>query len=221
MTPIEITLFMLLGFLIVLFLGHPLMSTLGGLAVIFGFLFWGDGNILAIFARTSTKTATTISYVCIPLFIFMGCILERSGVSEKLFEAMYVVLGRLRGGLGLATVLICALMGAATGIIGASITIMGMLALPSMVKYRYNSRMAAGTVMAAGSLGTMIPPSVILVIYGSLAQLSIAKLFAGGLTVGLLLAGLYMAYIVVRTLLDKNAGPPINPEESARYSLGE
>ena len=220
MTPVEITLLMLLGFLIVLFLGHPLMSTLGGLAVIFGFIFWGDGNILAMFARTATKTATTISYVCIPLFIFMGCILERSGVSEKLFEAMYIVLGRVRGGLGLATVLICALMGAATGIIGASITIMGMLALPSMIKYGYDKRMASGTVMAAGSLGTMIPPSVILVIYGSLAQISIAKLFAGGLIVGLLLAGLYMAYIVVRTLLDKNAGPPIDPEESARYTLG-
>ena len=221
MTPVEITLFMLVVFLAVLFMGHPLMSTLGGLAVIFGFLFWGDGNVLAMFARTATKTATTISYVCIPLFIFMGCILERSGVSEKLFESMYIVLGRIRGGLGITTVLICALMGAATGIIGASITIMGMLALPSMIKYGYDKRMAAGTVMAAGSLGTMIPPSVILVIYGSLAQISIAKLFAGGLIVGLLLSGLYIAYIVIRTLINKDAGPPIDPEESARYSTGE
>ena len=185
MSPLEVMIVILIGFLVILLLGHPLISTLGGLAIIFGYIFWGDAGVLNLFIRTTAKLTTTISYVCIPLFIFMGAILERSGVSERLFEAIYVVLGRLRGGLGISVVLICSLLGAATGIIGASITIMGMLALPTMLKYKYNKKLAAGTVMAAGCLGTMIPPSVTLVVYGSLAQISIAKLFAGGLGGGI------------------------------------
>ena len=221
MTPLEITALVFIVFLLVLLLGHPLFSTLGGLAIIFGYLFWGDASVLNLFVRTSAKLVTTISYVCVPLFIFMGAILERSGVSEKLFEAIYVLLGRLRGGLGISTVVICALMGAATGIIGASITIMGMLALPTMLKYGYDSKLAGGTVMAAGSLGTMIPPSVILVIYGALAQISIAKLFAGGIGGGLLLAFLYIAYITIRSLLNEKVAPPISREEAAQYSQKE
>ena len=221
MTPLEIMAIIFFVFIIILMLGHPLMSTLGGLGIIFGFIFWGDVSVLNLFVRTSAKLVTTISYVCIPLFIFMGAILERSGVSEKLFEALYVVLGRMRGGLGISTVVICALMGAATGIIGASITIMGMLALPTMLKYNYDKKLAAGTVMAAGSLGTMIPPSVILVIYGSLAQISIAKLFAGGLGGGFLLAFLYITYIVVRTLINKDIAPPISKEDADKYTRNE
>jgi tripartite ATP-independent transporter DctM subunit len=179
MSATVIVVIMLVVFFVVLMLGHPLSFTLGGLAVAFGFFFWGDANVLNIFVRTIAKTVTSVSYVCIPLFIFMGAILEKSGASERLFESLYIVMGRVRGGLAIATIVICALMGAASGIIGASITIMAMLALPTMLKYKYDEKLATGTIMAAGSLGTLIPPSVILVIYGSLANLSIAKLFAG------------------------------------------
>lgn len=221
MSATAIVLIMLLVFLVVLMLGHPLSFTLGGLAVIFGYLFWGDANVLNIFVRTIAKTITSVSYVCVPLFIFMGAILEKSGVSERLFEALYIVMGRLKGGLALSTVVICALMGAASGIIGASITIMAMLALPTMLKYKYDEKLATGTIMAAGSLGTMIPPSVILVIYGSLANLSIAKLFAGGMGAGLLLASLYGVYVVILCFVRPNAGPAISKEESDRYTVRE
>jgi len=221
MTEAEIVLLMSLAFVVVLLSGHPLISALGGLAVIFAYFFWGSGNFVPMFMRTATRTATTVGYVCVPLFILMGCILERSGVAERLFETMYVVLGRLRGGLAQTTIVVCTLLSATTGIIGASVTIMGLLALPSMLKYGYDKRMACGTVMASGGLGSMIPPSVVLIIYGMLANVSIAKLFLGGLTVGLFLAGMYIAYVYVKTTINPSAGPPISEEEAARYSTRE
>ncbi len=213
-----IVLLMFVAFLLVLMLGMPLTWSLGGLSVIFGVLFWGDIQILNIFIRSVIRTTTSISYVCIPLFIFMGAVLEKSGSADRLFDSLYVVMGRLKGGLALSTIIISALMGAATGIIGASITIMAMLALPAMMKYRYNQKMACGVVMSAGSLGTLIPPSVILVIYGSLANISIAKLFAGGIGAGLLLAALYGIYVLITSHLNPEYGPPISKEESEKYS---
>ncbi|HHV65668.1 MAG TPA: TRAP transporter large permease subunit [Peptococcaceae bacterium] len=221
MSATTIVLIMMVVFLVVLFLGHPLSWILGGLGIIFGVAFWGDLSILNIFMRSVFKVVTTSSYVCIPLFIFMGALLEKSGSADKLFDSLYVVFGRLRGGLALSTVVISALMGAATGIIGASISIMAMLALPTMLKHKYEEKMACGTVMAAGSLGTLIPPSVILVIYGSLANISIAKLFAGGMGAGICLAAIYGIYVIVRSYINPSFGPPISKEESAKYSTSQ
>lgn len=218
MTP-ELTI-LIVGviFLIALFAGHPLAFTLGGLAVIFGATLWGNPQVLNLFVRSVNNLATSVAYVSIPLFIFMGAILERSGAADDLFESMYVVLGRLRGGLALTTVIICTLLAAASGIIGASITVMAMLALPTMLKYKYKIGLAGGTIMAAGCLGTLIPPSIILIIYGGQAQISIGKLFAGGIGAGLTLSFLYMAHIVILCLLDRKAGPAISPEEASKYT---
>ncbi|ACL19300.1 TRAP dicarboxylate transporter, DctM subunit [Desulfitobacterium hafniense DCB-2] len=221
MSTTTIVIIMMVVFISILLLGHPLSWILGGLGVIFGVFFWGDLNVLNIFTRAVYKVVTTSSYVCIPLFIFMGALLEKSGSADKLFDSLYIVFGRLKGGLALATVVISALMGAATGIIGASISIMAMLALPTMLKHRYEEKLACGTVMAAGSLGTLIPPSVILVIYGSLSNLSIAKLFAGGMGAGICLAAIYSIYVVVLSYIKPSYGPPISKEESQKYSAGQ
>lgn len=221
MTPLETLILVGIIFLAVLFLGHPLSFTLGGLAIIFAATLWGNPGALNIFVRTTNNLITNISYACIPLFLFMGTVLERSGAADDLFESMYVVLGRLRGGLGLTTIVICTLLAAASGVIGASITMMGMLSLPAMLKHRYNPELATGTIMAAGCLGTLIPPSIILVIYGAQAQISIGKLFAGGVGAGLVLSGLYFIYVFLRCLINPAAGPAIDPQEAARYTTKE
>ncbi|GEA14748.1 tripartite transporter large subunit [Moorella sp. E308F] len=218
MTPLETILVVGIIFLIVLFMGHPLAFTLGGLGIIFGATLWGNPGVLNLFVRSTNNLITSIAYASIPLFIFMGAVLERSGAADDLFESMYVILGRLRGGLAITTVVICTLLAAASGIIGASITVMGMLALPSMLKHRYNPELATGTIMAAGCLGTLIPPSIILIIYGAQAQISIGKLFAGGIGAGLVLSGLYIIYILVLCLLKPKSGPAIAPEEAGRYT---
>ena len=219
MTPLEVLLIVGVIFLFVLMLGHPLAFTLGGLAVLFAATLWGNPGALNLFMRTTTSICSNIVYVSVPLFIFMGTILERSGAADDLFGSMYIVLGRLRGGLAISTVVMCTLLAAASGIIGASITLMTMLALPSMMKHDYDRDLATGTIMAAGCLGTIIPPSIILVIYGAQAQISIGKLFAGGVGPGLVLSGLYLSYIVARVLIDPNSAPAIDPKEAARYSL--
>lgn len=221
MTPIESLSIVGIIFLVVLLLGHPLAFTLGGLSVLFAATLWGNIAALNLFMRTTTSICTNIVYVSVPLFIFMGTILERSGAAEDLFESMYVVFGRIRGGLAIATVIICTLLAAASGIIGASLTLMTMLALPTMMKYKYDRDLATGTIMASGCLGTIIPPSIILVIYGAQAQISIGKLFAGGLGPGLLLAGLYLTYIILRVVLQPESAPAIDREEYEKYSNRE
>ena len=221
MTPLTALMIVGIVFLIVLLLGHPLASTLGGLAVIYAATLWGNMGALNLFIRTSTSICTNIVYVSVPLFIFMGTILERSGAADDLFGSMYIVLGRIRGGLAIAAVVMCTLLAAATGIIGASITLMTMLALPSMMKQNYDRKLATGTIMAAGCLGTIIPPSIILVIYGAQAQISIGKLFAGGVGPGILLATLYLAYIIIKIIVNPKAAPAIAREEAAKYSTNE
>jgi tripartite ATP-independent transporter DctM subunit len=218
MTPIESLSIVGIIFLIVLLLGHPLAFTLGGLSVLFAATLWGNIAALNLFMRTTTSICTNIVYVSVPLFIFMGTILERSGAAEDLFESMYVIFGKIRGGLAIATVIICTLLAAASGIIGASLTLMTMLALPTMMKYKYDRDLATGTIMASGCLGTIIPPSIILVIYGAQAQISIGKLFAGGMGPGILLAALYLTYIVLRVIFQPDSAPAIDRSESDKYS---
>ncbi len=218
MTPLETLSIVGIIFLVVLILGHPLVFTLGGLAVLFAATLWGNLAALNLFVRTTTSMCSNIVYVSVPLFIFMGTLLEKSGAADGLFGSMYIVLGRIRGGLAIATVIMCTLLAAASGIIGASITLMTMLSLPSMMKHKYDRDLATGTIMASGCLGTIIPPSIILVIYGAQAQISIGKLFAGGVGPGLILSGLYLLYIVIRVIINPKSAPAIDPSEAAKYS---
>jgi tripartite ATP-independent transporter DctM subunit len=147
-------------------------------------------------------------FVAVPLFVLMACVLEGSGVARDLYRAMHVFAGGLPGGLAVQTVLVAVVMAAMTGIIGGEIVLLGLLALPQMLHRGYDTKLAIGTICAGGSLGTMIPPSVVLILYGLTANVSIGELFLAGVTPGLLLGGLYVAYIVLRCSLNPALGPP-------------
>lgn len=221
MTPDVMILIVGLVFLVVLLVGAPLAIALGGLGVIFGFTMWDNPAVLNLFIRSITNVGTNLAYVSMFLFIFMGTLLERSGAADDMFESIYVIFGKVRGGIAIGVVVVCTMLAAASGIIGASISMMTMLALPSMMKNKYNKKLSYGTIMAAGCLGTIIPPSVILVIYGAQAQLSIAKLFAGGVGAGITLSVLYLVYIIVMTVLKPDWCPAIPPEQHAKYSTAD
>lgn len=196
---------------ILLLLGHPLGFALGGIAVIVGLAVWGT-PVLHIVAERIFSVEINYLLIALPLFIFMGNMIERSGAAGKLFGALHIWLGGLKGGLALTTVIICTIFAAATGIIGASVTAMGLLALPEMLKRKYDAKLAAGTTMAASCLGILIPPSIMLVVYGSFAQMSVGRLFMACVFPGLLLATLYGIYIIVRCYTNPKMGPALPPE---------
>ncbi len=198
--------------------GYPIGFVLGGLALTFGLIFWGPQVIPALFFRCFMVLKTYI-FAAIPLFVFMGIMLERSGSSERLFHAAHLLMGGLRGGLGIATIFVCTIFAAATGIVGASVVTMGLLALPPMLKRGYNKELASGCILAGGTLGILIPPSIMIVVYGPMANISVARLFFGAFTPGLLLASLYIAYIAIRCLFQPQLGPPMPVEDRKAVPL--
>jgi len=198
--------------------GYPIAFVLGGLALTFGLVAWGPEVVPALFFRTFGVMKTYI-FAAIPLFVFMGIMLERSGSSERLFHAVYLLMGGLRGGLAIATVFVSTIFAAATGIVGASVVTMGLLALPPMLKRGYNKELATGSILAGGTLGILIPPSIMIVVYGPMANLSVAKLFFGAFTPGLLLSVLYVAYITARCFFQPQLGPAMAIEERKAVSL--
>ena len=198
--------------------GYPIGFVLGGLALSFGLICWGPQVIPALFFRCFMVLKTYI-FAAIPLFVFMGIMLERSGSSERLFHAAHLLMGGLRGGLGIATIFVCTIFAAATGIVGASVVTMGLLALPPMLKRGYNKELASGCILAGGTLGILIPPSIMIVVYGPMANISVARLFFGAFTPGLLLATLYVAYIAIRCFFQPHLGPPMPVEDRKAVSL--
>ncbi len=214
MSPEFITIGMFLGLLIGLFLGHPLAFVLGGLAVIFGYLGWGP-SCFYLFLNQIWGTMDNYILVCIPLFILMAQLLDQSGVAEELFDTMRYLFGPVRGGLAVAVVVVSTLFGACTGIIGASVVTMGLLSMPVFLKYGYNKRLASGAICAGGTLGILIPPSIMLVVMADQSALSVGKLFAGAIIPGLILSGLYILYILIRCWLKPQDGPAISKEERA------
>lgn len=206
---------MSIALLIGIFVGHYTAFTLGGLAVLFGLSLWGDTNVLYLFAQTFNGMMTNFILVAVPLFIFMGCLMERSGIADMLFGALHMLLGGLRGGLAVATIIICTLFAASTGIIAASISTMAVLALPAMMNRHYDPKLSVGTVMSGGCLGILIPPSIMLIIYGVTAGESVGKLYAGAIFPGLILSGLYISYILVICGIRPKLGPPLSKEERA------
>jgi tripartite ATP-independent transporter DctM subunit len=156
--------------------------------------------------------------IAVPLFIFMAQILDQSGVAEKLFDAMRYLFGPVKGGIAVAVVVVSTLFGACTGIIGASVVTMGLLAQPIMLRYGYSKRISSGCICAGGSLGILIPPSIMLIVMGDQANLSVGKLFAGAIIPGLILSGLYIGYILIKCYINPQLGPPLTPEERASVS---
>lgn len=204
-------------------LGHPLAYTLAAVATLFGLIDngWDIAGLFNMFANNTWGLMNNYVLVAIPLFILMAQLLDRSKVADELFETLYVVLGGLKGGLGLAVVVVCTVFAATTGIIGASVVAMGLLATPALMKKGYQKEMSAGIICAAGTLGILIPPSIMMVVYGGLTGLketSVGNLFAGSILPGLLLAGLYFIYIWIRCTINPKLGPPITTEEASKWT---
>ncbi len=223
MSPEILTVAMFATLIIAITFGHPLAYTLAAVATLFGLLDNG-GNVSALFdmfANNAWGLMNNYTLVAIPLFILMAQLLDRSNVADELFETLFVVLGGLKGGLGLAVVVVCTVFAATTGIIGASVVAMGLLATPALMKKGYQKEMSAGIICAAGTLGILIPPSIMMVVYGGLTgmkETSVGNLFAGAIFPGLLLAGLYFAYIWIRCNINPELGPPISKEEASKWS---
>jgi tripartite ATP-independent transporter DctM subunit len=209
-----ITIGMFVGLLLGLFMGHPLAFVLGGLAVIFGYIGWGP-SCFYMFINRTWGTMDNYILVCIPLFIFMAQLLDQSGVAEDLFDTMRHVFGPIKGGIAIAVVVVSTLFGACTGIIGASVVTMGLLSLPVMLKYGYNKRLASGAICAGGTLGILIPPSIMLVVMADQAAVSLGQLFAGAIIPGLILSFLYITYILIRCWFKPQDGPPLTKEARA------
>jgi tripartite ATP-independent transporter DctM subunit len=205
----------LLGALLAgIFLGFPIAFTLIALAGLFGYIGLGPIVFDILFFQTLGTMQEEV-LAAVPLFVFMGYILERSGLMERLFRGLQLTMGPVRGSLYLATLLTATVFAAATGIIGASVTVIGVMAVPAMLRSKYSPVMAAGTVTAGGTLGILIPPSVLLVLYGPVAGVSVAKLYAAAVGPGLLLSALYIGYAMIRSFLQPELGPPLPPEERA------
>jgi tripartite ATP-independent transporter DctM subunit len=215
---VELTVFlMFISLVILLFTGLPLAFVLGGLALIFSYFLWGPNSMLLVAVQT-WGVMTSYFMVAIPLYIFMANMLQRSGIIEDLFTVMQIWFGPLRGGLAIGTVVICTLMAAMTGVVGAAVATMGILALPAMLRRNYDKRIALGSICAGGTLGILIPPSVITIVYAVTAGVSIGHMFMGGVFPGLLLSGLFIAYIGLRCWLQPEMGPVPSKEERQTYS---
>jgi len=203
-----ITLLMFGSMVVLLILGLPLAFTTGGIAAAFVLLLWGPPAFIMVMSRTLDIMGSFI-LIAVPLFVFMAAMLERSGIGEDLFKTIYHWMGSLPGGLAIATVVVCTILAAMVGIIGAGIVMMGLIALPAMLKRHYGKSIALGSIMAGGSLGILIPPSVLFIIYAMVAGVSVGKLFVGGIIPGLLLAALFIAYISIRSRLRPELAPPL------------
>lgn len=196
MSPTEILIIMFGGLSLFLLAGLPVAFVLGGLSVLFTVIFW-DSSALVVLVLQMFDTMHSEALLGIPLYIFMAMLLQRSDVIRDLYNAMELWFGRVRGGLAIGTVVICLVMAAMTGVVGAAVTAMGILALPEMLKRGYDPRLATGTICASGTLGILIPPSVLTIVYSVTAQVSIGKMLIAGIVPGLMLGLLYIGYILV------------------------
>lgn len=200
---------MFLALSILLMVGFPVTFTLLGVSLFFAWM--GPGvEFLNLMPMRIWGVMDNVVLIAVPLFIFMGVTLERSGMAEELLETMGLLFGSLRGGLAISVVVVGAILGASTGIVGATVVTMGLLSVPTMIRYGYDKRLATGTVAASGTLGQIIPPSVILVLLGTIVQVPVGDLFIGAIIPGMLLVVLYIIYILVLTALKPHMGPALS-----------
>jgi tripartite ATP-independent transporter DctM subunit len=206
MTNPEIGMLQLGLFIFVILLGFPIAFTLMAMAIFFGYYAMGP----RIFDLLVTNTADVMQndvLTAVPLFLFMGYVVERSNILDRLFHSIQMAARNVPGSLAVATLVTCALFATATGIVGAVVTLMGLLAFPAMLRAGYDTKLAAGVVCAGGCLGIMIPPSVLLILYGATTATSVVKLYAAAFLPGFLLAGLYVLYVVARAVINPKLAP--------------
>jgi TRAP-type mannitol/chloroaromatic compound transport system permease large subunit len=207
---------------VAIMLGFPTAFTLMGMGMIFTFFAYHSGDqsaagaikqTLDLMVQRAFSVMASDVLIAIPLFVFMGYLVERANLIEKLFRSLHLALSRVPGSLAVATLVTCAVFATATGIVGAVVTLMGLLALPQMLKGGYDTRLAAGSITAGGCLGILIPPSVLLIVYGATAGVSVVKLYAGAFFPGLMLAGLYIVYVIILAKLKPAWAPPLSAEQ--------
>lgn len=222
MTDPQIAIFMLGIFVLVILLGFPIAFTLMAMGIGFGYYAYYDpermqtifdNRVFDLFVNQTYSVMSNDVLTAIPLFLFMGYIVERANIVDRLFYTLNIAARRLPGSMAIAALATCALFATATGIVGAVVTLMGLLAFPAMLKARYDTSFAAGVICAGGCLGILIPPSIMLIVYGAAASVSVVKLYAAAIIPGFLLAGLYMAYVVGRAALNPSVAPKPTEEE--------
>ncbi|MBX2879688.1 MAG: TRAP transporter large permease subunit [Granulosicoccus sp.] len=216
-----ISIILLVGMLLLLAIGMPLGFASGFLAVVVLFLKFGPDLLLSnpgsgplnILAQRMYGLTTDYVLVSVPLFIFMASLLERSGIARDMYSSLSIWMNRTRGGIALVTAIMAVVMAAMSGIIGGEVVLLGLIALPQMLRLGYNQNLAIGTICASGSLGTMIPPSIVLIMYGLITETSIHALFKAAFVPGFMLAGCYLIYIIIRTRLHPEQAPLPEPSE--------
>ena len=216
-----VALLMLGLFIFIIMLGFPIAFTLMAMGVMFGYYAYFqphqaffDNRVFYLLTQNTFSVMNNDVLIAVPLFLFMGYMIERSNILDRLFHSLQVALRHVPGAMAVAALVTCALFATATGIVGAVVTLMGLLAFPQMMKAGYDTRLASGVTCAGGCLGIMIPPSILLIVYGAQAGVSVVKLYAGALLPGLLLAGMYVVYVVILALVKPQLAPPL-PKEQA------
>ncbi len=222
-------LLMICLFIATILLGFPIVFTLMGMAVFFGYFAYAtpdqihhifSNRIFDLLVQNTFSILSNDTLTAVPLFLFMGYVVERANILDRLFFSIQIAARRIPGSLAVATLITCALFATATGIVGAVVTLMGLLAFPAMLKAGYDTKLASGVVCAGGCLGIMIPPSILLILYAATAGESVVKLYAGAFIPGFILAGFYIVYVVGRAILNPKLAPPL-PEDEGKLPVWE
>ncbi len=216
MSPELLTGLLFLCLIALLLLGFPVAFTLGGLSLVFGYFVFGF-EFFNLLPMRVFGIMTNYVLIAVPLFVFMGTMLEKSGIAERLLDTMSLLLGRLKGGLALSVVVVGALLGATTGVVGATVTTMGLLSLPTMLRRGFSKSLSTGTIAAAGTLGQLVPPSVVMVLLASVMNVSVGDLFAAAIVPSVLLVVAYLIYIYAVALIKPEQAPPIHADELATF----
>ncbi len=212
LTPEFLTIGMFSFLFIGVLTGYPLGVPIGGAGLLFGYLMFQGAAFDMFYTRVYAQLTST-GFMAVPLFVFMGGMLERSGIAAKMYESLYICFGKFRGGLAIVSILIGTIMAACIGVIAASISMLTMVALPVMIKRGYDKGLATGSICAGGTLGILIPPSIMLIIYGPAAWISVGKLFMAAFGPGIMLSVLYMIYIAIRSFIQPSIAPSVSEEE--------
>ena len=213
MTDPQVAVFMMCLFIFLIMLGFPVAFTLIGMAFIFGFYAMGT-PILNLLVQNTYDIMNNDVLVAVPLFLFMGYLIERASILDRLFYSLEIAARNIPGSMAVAALITCALFATATGIVGAVVTLMGLLAFPAMLKAGYDTRLSAGVICAGGTLGILIPPSIMLIVYGATASVSVVRLYAAAMIPGFMLAGLYLVYVIGRAIINPKLAPKL-PRELA------
>jgi len=228
MTDPQIALMMLGSFIFIILLGFPIAFTLMAMGVFFGYYAYFqpdqaffDNRVFYLLTQNTFSIMNNDVLVAVPLFLFMGYIVERSNLLDRLFLSLQLAFRAVPGAMAIAALITCALFATATGIVGAVVTLMGLLALPAMIKAGYDQKLSTGVIAAGGTLGILIPPSIMLIVYGATSAISVVKLYAAAMIPGILLAGLYMIYVVTRVVINPSLAPKLPKEQTENVTWSE